>query len=140
MSNYIKPKVGIITSTKKINLEIINMLNTNLIVKLTTVLCVAVRCCVAICLSLFEINIHVIFISCRFTQFEHFNTVTFDFFGMYCLKTILPLNFTMTSSTAKHSEGFKILKISSLEFQTCPVTSTVCHLFCQLHSFIFCEM
>ena len=27
------------------------------------------------------------------------------FFGMYCLKTILPLNFTMTSSTAKYSEG-----------------------------------
>ena len=27
------------------------------------------------------------------------------FFGMYCLNNTLPLNFTMTSSTAKCSEG-----------------------------------
>jgi len=29
------------------------------------------------------------------------------FFGMYCLKTILPLNFTMASFTAKFSEGLQ---------------------------------
>jgi len=39
------------------------------------------------------------------TQFVYFDAENFHFFlGIYCLKIILPLNYTVTSSTAKCSE------------------------------------
>ena len=66
-------------------------------------------CCQVLCLPLSvftKVNIHVICISCRVAQFEHFDAKTFVFFwGMCCLKTILPVNFTMTSYTAKCLKG-----------------------------------
>jgi len=53
-----------------------------------------------------QVHSHVICIPWFVTQFVNFDTKSFLFFlGMYCLKIILPWNFTITSSTAKCSEG-----------------------------------
>ena len=59
------------------------------------------------------------------TQSVNFYAKTFLFFGMYCLKITLPLNFTITSSTAKFLQDYRILHRPDSLCQILSVVSTV---------------
>ena len=73
----------------------------------------------------------------RSRSLKNLMPIRLRFFGIYCLKTTLPLKATITLSIARFSEGFKIWIMYYLEFQTGLVSSIVCHNFrlsYQVHS------
>ena len=77
-----------------------------------------------------QVHPHGTRVPCFIAQFVNFDAETFCFlfFGIYCLKITLPLYFTITSSTAKFSEGYRILRNCHPRYQRWSLVSTVGHI------------
>jgi len=90
---------------KKLSINILCPKPSTLLVKCLTDACVAVMSSVAECESLPKYTLMSYVYPDSSQSLQILMPKHFIFFGIYCLKITLPLNFTITSSTAKCSEG-----------------------------------